>query len=240
MTTDRSLISINGEALAPDPLGGLYWPREETLIVSDLHFEKGSSFAAKGVMLPPYDTRTTLLRLSALTRRYGPKRIISLGDAFHDGEAEARMAEEDAALLEALMAEAAWTWVLGNHDPEPPQRFAAETVETLTIGSLSFRHEPLAGPAAGEIAGHLHPCARVSNEGRILRRRCFAVGGGPGEERVIMPAMGAYTGGLNVLDEAYDGLFEAVTAWVMGADGVYPIARSLLAPEIGLERRRAG
>ncbi len=232
----NAVITINGEALTSDPLGAAYWPRERALIVSDLHFEKGSSFAARGVMLPPYDTRTTLMRLAALMRKYRPARVISLGDAFHDAEAESRMDDEDAARLERLMGEADWLWILGNHDPEPPARFAAACEIETRIGALTFRHEPKPGAAPGEIAGHLHPCARVVSEGRTLRRRCFAVGA----ERMVMPAMGAYTGGLNVRDAAFAPLFDAPTAWVMGADGVYPIAAARLAPDVsGAARARA-
>ena len=223
--TDR--IVICGETLTPDPLGALYWEARETLIVSDLHFEKGSSFAERGVMLPPYDTRTTLMRLGALMRRYGPKRVLSLGDAFHDADAEARMDDADADMLESLMKESDWLWILGNHDPEPPSRFAAATEIETRIGPLVFRHEPSPRAAPGEIAGHLHPCARVVNEGRSLRRRCFAMG----RERLVMPAMGAYTGGLNVLDVAFAPLFDGLAVWVMGAKGVYPIATDLLAPD---------
>ncbi|MHA7873253.1 MAG: ligase-associated DNA damage response endonuclease PdeM [Hyphococcus sp.] len=230
----QATITINGEALTPDPLGGLYWPREETLIVSDLHFEKGSSFAAKGVMLPPYDTRATLMRVAALMRRYAPKRVISLGDAFHDRDAEARMDARDARMLETLIHETAWLWILGNHDPEPPARFAAATAFETTIGALTFRHEPLEGDAPGEIAGHLHPCAKVLSEGRTLRRRCFAACAAG--RRLVMPAMGAFTGGLNVLDDAYAPLFASVTAWVMGRDDVYPIGVANLAPETRVAR----
>lgn len=232
-----SKILIADESLTLDPLGGAYWPAQETLIVSDLHFEKGSSFAAKGVLLPPYDTRTTLMRLSALTKKYAPARVISLGDAFHDGGAEARIDEEDAQQLEALMKEAVWVWVLGNHDPAPPERFAATATEETTIGALTFRHEPYLRARPGEIAGHLHPCACVAHEGRLLRRRCFASDG----RRLIMPAMGAYTGGLNVLDEAFAPLFENLTAWVMGERGVYPIGPERLAPDlrVAFQNRRA-
>ena len=225
--TQLATITINGEDVTPDPLGGAYWAREKTLIVSDLHFEKGSHFAERGVMLPPYDTRTTLMRIGALMRRYNPARVISLGDAFHDPDAEARMDERDAQMLEVLMGAAEWLWILGNHDPEPPARFAAPTEIETTIGALTFRHEPLARESAGEIAGHLHPCARVTGEGRVLRRRCFASDGA----RLIMPALGAFTGGLNVLDEAFAPLVPSVTAWVMGRDGVYPISQANLAPE---------
>lgn len=222
-------IIVCGEALTPDPLGALYWAREEVLIVSDLHFEKGSSFAARGVMLPPYDTRSTLMRLGKLIRSNRPRRVISLGDAFHDDGAEARMDEQDAATLESLMSAADWLWILGNHDPAPPARFAAAAETELQIGPLVFRHEPASGPALGEIAGHFHPCARVVAEGRILRRRCFATGG----DRLVMPAMGAYAGGLNVLDAAFAPLFGNVMAWVMGENGVYPVGQDRLAPELG-------
>ena len=236
--TSTAFMFINGEALTPDPLGALYWAREETLIVSDLHFEKGSSYAARGVMLPPYDTRATLMRLTALVRRYRPKRIISLGDAFHDGEAEARMDAADVEALDSLMRGSDWLWVLGNHDPAPPARFAAPSEPEIAIGPLVFRHEPKEGAAEGEIAGHLHPCARVITEGGSLRRRCFAADG----RRLIMPAMGAYTGGLNVLDDAFAPLFDNIVAWVMGGEGVYPVGRASLRPESHnlSPRRRAG
>lgn len=230
----QTTITLNGETLTPDPLGAIYWAREETLIVSDLHFEKGSSFAARGVMLPPYDTRTTLMRLAALIRSYQPRRVISLGDAFHDEDAEARMDEDDAKTLAALMRGTDWLWVLGNHDPEPPARFAAATQIETQIGALKFGHEPTQGAAPGEIAGHLHPCARVVREGRALRRRCFATGA----DRMIMPAMGAFTGGLNILDAAFAPLFSNPVAWVMGADGVYPIGNDRLAPEAQHAGRR--
>lgn len=234
-----SVISVNGESLMPDPLGALYWAARETLIVSDLHFEKGSSYARRGVMLPPYDTRTTLMRLEALARRYGPKRVISLGDAFHDGEAEARIEDDDAARLEALTGAADWLWILGNHDPAPPARFAGVSEIAAEIGALVFRHEPTEGAARGEIAGHLHPCARVISEGRTLRRRCFASdGAGPRATRLVMPAMGAFTGGLNVLDPAFSAITPAPVAWVMGGEGVYPVTQENLAPETGVAHRK--
>lgn len=234
----RIEIIINDAILTPDPLGGLYWAAKETLVVSDLHFEKGSSYAERGVMLPPYDTRATLMRLGALMRRYRPCRVISLGDAFHDGGAEARMDGQDAAMLETLVDAAEWRWILGNHDPAPPARFAAAAETETRIGTLVFRHEPTPAPAPGEISGHLHPCARVMGEGRILRRRCFATDGA----RLVMPAMGAYAGGLNVLDAAFAPLFGSVTAWVMGEKGVYPVGEDRLAAELNGSPRqtRAG
>ncbi|GJL95635.1 MAG: metallophosphatase [Hyphococcus sp.] len=227
MEEDRPFIVVNGEVLAPDPLGALFWPSQETLIVSDLHFEKGSSFAERGILLPPYDTRTTLQRIKALLGQYQPRRVISLGDAFHDEHAETRMQAEDTKLLQRCMVDVEWVWILGNHDPAPPKRFAGSTEQELALGPLVFRHEPLAGDAPGEIAGHLHPCARVVHEGRTLRRRCFASDGA----RLIMPALGAYTGGLNLLDDAFLPHFQRVTAWVMGEKSIYPVSHDKLAPD---------
>ncbi len=220
-------LTVNGARLTATTAGALYWPVEETLIVADLHFEKGTHFARRGVLLPPYDTRTTLKRLVVLAKRWRPKRIVSLGDAFHDPGAEARMDPADAALLDRLMEIVEWVWILGNHDPEPPARFRAAVESELVLGALTFRHEPTFGPAAGELCGHLHPCARVKASGRLIRRRCF-VGDGA---RLILPAFGAYAGGLNVLDPAYDGLFEEPTAWVLGGRGVYPFRGAKLAPD---------
>lgn len=217
-------ISVNAERLIAVAAGALYWPAREALIVSDLHFEKGSHFATRGVLLPPYDTRTTLRRLASLFKAHQPKIVISLGDAFHDDEAEVRMGEDDAATLQQLVGASQWIWILGNHDSEPPARFAGGVERSLRLGRLLFRHEPAQRRETGEIAGHLHPAARVRAESRIVRRRCFATDG----HRLVMPAFGAYAGGLNVLDEAFAPLFEDLTAWMLGASGVYAFAREAL------------
>ncbi len=228
-------LNVNGERLLLTTAGAVYWPAQSALLVADLHFEKGSSFARKGVLLPPYDTRTTLRRIAVLCRRYKPDLVISLGDAFHDGEAEARIEADDAALLHQLTTDHDWLWVLGNHDPHPPARFKGAVTIEKRLGGLTLRHEPADYiDAAGEVAGHLHPCARVSTGkgGKgLMRRRCFASDG----RRLILPAFGAYTGGLNVLDEAYDGLFDGTSpapfAWMLGEKGVYPFHRAKLRPD---------
>ncbi|GAB4523623.1 MAG: ligase-associated DNA damage response endonuclease PdeM [Parvularculaceae bacterium] len=237
MNSTPIILTLCGERLTPDPSGALYWPARETLIVADLHFEKGSSFARRGVLLPPYDTRATIRTLAALMRRYAPKRVISLGDAFHDGDAEARMASDDAEALAGLIGATQWIWVLGNHDPAPPARFASAACKAFACAPFVFRHEPRAGAAHGEIAGHLHPAARIAAEGRMLRRRCFASDG----RRLVMPAMGAFAGGLNILDDAFAPLFARPSAWVLGDSGVYPIAPERLVPDSPLRevRKRA-
>ncbi len=229
---------INGEELALLTGGAVYWPAQDALIVADLHFEKGSSFATKGVLLPPYDTRATLKRLTVLCDALKPKRIFSLGDAFHDGGAETRMDDEDARLLINLMSAHDWVWILGNHDPAPPSRFKGAVEHALREGGLYLTHEPSPRPQPGEIAGHLHPCAKVKTSASTLRRRCF-VGH---EGRMILPAFGAYTGGLNVLDNAFAPLFpKNLRVWAMGREAVYAIARrSLVRDGASLSASRGG
>ena len=221
-------LIVSGERLNALCEGALYWPAHEMLIVADLHFEKGSSYAARGVHLPPYDTAKTISRLEELFVRLKPARVIALGDSFHDGNAKSRMAEVDAARLRNLVAATRWTWITGNHDPAP-DGFGGEVEEEVRLGALTFRHEPAPAPSTGEIAGHLHPCAVLRTRGRRLRRRCFA----SDSTRVILPAFGAYTGGLNVCDPAFETLFAGrqFHAWMMGREQVVPIAAKRLIPD---------
>ncbi|MCI4643961.1 MAG: ligase-associated DNA damage response endonuclease PdeM [Hyphomonadaceae bacterium] len=217
-------IQLAGEWLVPSCLGGLWWPVEKTLIVSDLHLEKGSSYARQGQMLPPYDTNATLTAVETLCRQYRPMRVISLGDSFHDRSAELRLSATATQRIQSLTMAHDWIWVEGNHDPAPPRHLGGEASKGLTLGPLSFRHEPTG--AHGEIAGHLHPAAKVRGRARSVRRRCFASDG----DRLIMPALGAFTGGLNVLEDAFQSLFsDGLMAFVMGADRVFALSdRSLL------------
>jgi len=235
--SERPFILVNGERVALLTSGALWMEDAQALVVSDLHFEKGSHYAQKGVLLPPYDTRTTLRRLASLMKKLQPKRVVSLGDAFHDGGAESRMDEADAALMSALTAGADWLWILGNHDPEPPARFAGAVETVARIGALLFRHEPALAGGEGEVAGHLHPVARVRTERGAIRRRCFVTDGA----RLVMPAFGAYAGGLNVLDRAFAPFFAEPVAHVLGGDGVYPFwGKALLADSGQAASRRAG
>jgi DNA ligase-associated metallophosphoesterase len=226
---DRAaLVTIAGEAAICDPHGALFFPALDLLCVSDLHLEKGSSFARRGSLIPPYDTVATLKRLAAVVEHYTPRTVISLGDSFHDGQGAERLPASLRENLSALVAGRDWFWVAGNHDPEPPAGLPGETVREVAIGSLVFRHEPTKHAPEGEIAGHLHPCARIVQRGRSLRRRCFATDGA----RLVMPAFGAYTGSLNVLDRAYAGLFrrEGLFAYMIGASRIFAIAGGLLRP----------
>ena len=212
---------VNGETLMLDCAGALWWPAERTLVFSDIHFEKGSSLARRGAFLPPYDTRTTLRRMAALLELYAPSRVIALGDSFHDREAADRLDDEERATLAHFVGGTNWVWIEGNHDPEPPAWLGGTICQEIAIGGLVFRHEPSSAPQPGEIAGHLHPCATVSLRGRSLRRKCFASDG----TRLVMPAFGAYAGGLDVGDEAISNLFAgAFAAYMMGGRRVYAVA----------------
>lgn len=220
------LVGVMGVVLELYPEGALWWEDMGLLAVADLHLEKGSSFARRGQLIPPYDTVETLTRLAALVAALRPRLVVALGDSFHDAEASGRLTVSTREMLRGLQSGRQWTWIAGNHDPDRPAGLDGDHADALAVGGLTFRHEPLAGRADGEIAGHLHPAARVVGEGRSVRRRCF-VGDG---RRLILPAMGAYTGGLDVCHAAYDGLFDEATfrTYVLGDDRIYPIGPKAL------------
>jgi len=215
-----NLIVLAGVPLLADCSGALYWPEQGLLAVADLHLEKGSSFAARGQLLPPYDTAATLSRLGRLVAHYAPRIVIALGDSFHDGDGPARLSLEDRDNLHALQRGRDWVWLTGNHDPEPAANVGGTFHAVLTLGTLTFRHIP--SGADGEIAGHLHPVARVSHRGRAVSRRCFAAD----KTRMVMPAFGAFTGGLNVRDAAFADMFGtlAFTAHMLGEERLYAFA----------------
>ena len=196
-------LAVCGTPVVMRCSGALWLEAERTLVVADLHLEKGSSYAARGQMLPPYDTRETLRRLEAEVVALAPAAVILLGDTFHDRFSEDRLAADDADRLRSLATGRRLVWVVGNHDADGPQALPGEVADELTLAGLTFRHEPQAGPQPGEVAGHLHPAARVKAPRGTVRRRCFVTDG----ERMILPAFGAYAGGLNVRDAAFAGMF---------------------------------
>ena len=215
-------IDVNGERLLLDKSGAAWWPRTRTLIFADLHFEKGSSYARAGQFLPPYDTRATLLRMAEVTARRGPARIIALGDSFHDPFAAERLEPQERAMLKTLAATAHFLWITGNHDPHPPAWLGGAAMEEWREGGLVFRHEPRADAERGEVAGHLHPAARIVKYGRGVRRRCFVADA----MRLLLPSFGAYTGGLDVGDRAISALFGVrFHAFMLGEERVYAIPR---------------
>jgi DNA ligase-associated metallophosphoesterase len=201
--TGRLHVEVAGTWASLLPSGAVWIEAERTLVCADLHLEKGSAYAARGQLLPPYDTRETLRRLALDVRAHGPERIVLLGDTLHDTGAHGRIDADDTRLLAEIARGRALVWIIGNHDPEGPGDLPGETAETLAVLGLILRHEPQPGERPGEVAGHLHPCARVVGRSRSVRRRCFVTDG----LRLILPAYGAYAGGLSIRDAAFAGMF---------------------------------
>lgn len=222
-------IELAGVHLVADPSGTLYWPAERLLCVADLHFEKGSSFARYGQFLPPYDTCATLVRLRDVIARYEPRTVIALGGSFHDGDGPGRLPDDDRHTLRALQHGRDWVWIAGNHDPDPAAEIGGRFCAQVRMGSFVFRHEPSAENGQTEIAGHLHPMARVSTRGRAVSRKCFVSNG----QRMVMPAFGAFTGGLNVRSLPFDAVFGETEflAHLLGDTRLYTVAGSRCLPD---------
>jgi len=219
-------LGLGGMDCLADRSGALYLPAERTLVVSDLHLEKSSSFARRGRFLPPYDTHTTLARLGEVAVRYRARRVVALGDSFHDPDAPFRLNETARQTLAEMQAGRTWLWITGNHDPQVPAFLGGDVAGTWEVGGIALRHEPSIAPAAPEVAGHMHPCARVKGRGGTVRRPCFVAT----PERIILPAFGAFTGGLNVLEPVFAPLLTGgkPVAHVIGRNGIYPVSFSIL------------
>jgi DNA ligase-associated metallophosphoesterase len=174
------------------------------------------------VLLPPYDTVATLGRLAAVVARHAPRMVVALGDSFHDRRAHGRLSAPDRDTIAGLQTARDWIWISGNHDPALPSTLGGVVAHEVEIGPIAFRHEPTG--ASGEIAGHLHPKARVSARGRSMERRCFACDGA----RAVMPAFGAFAGGLNIRDAAFAKIFQTLgfMAHVLGDSRLHSIAAS--------------
>lgn len=219
-------LILNGCVFQPDVSGVLFWPREETLIVSDLHFEKGSFFATRNAHLPPYDTGQTLNVLERVISAFRPKQIIALGDSFHDPEGAKRLSRTDRDRIITLTQSCRWVWIAGNHDPAPAPELGGEGIAEIIIDGITLRHEPSENLSGAEIAGHLHPVAVIATKARKLRRRAFIAT----SQRLIMPAFGAYTGGMNVCGKDFRSLLkdQPFHAWALGEHQVFPISSSRL------------
>jgi DNA ligase-associated metallophosphoesterase len=215
-------IHFRDERLMLDPAGAAFWPAKRVLIVADLHFEKSSSLAARGALLPPYDTKATLERLNRLVRLYRPAKVIALGDSFHDNQGASRMAKEDRAKIEAMAREAAFIWITGNHDAAP-NGLPGSSVPIWREGPFTFRHEasPILGPREIEISGHFHPKASIDTRARRVSRPCFV----SDSSRLMLPAFGAYAGGLDVRDQAIARLFpRGLRVFLLGQDQLFSFA----------------
>ena len=213
-------ISFGGLELIPDLSGALYIPDFEALLVADLHLEKASSLAHRGVHLPPYDTQETLGQLAAAIAVTMPKRLILLGDSFHDRRARRRISAGDVDRLGAITRSIETLWIAGNHDPVPPLDLCTNVAEEIALGPIMLRHAPSAANSGlFEIAGHLHPGAAISQRGRLVRCKCFA----GDEQRLIMPAFGTFTGALSVWAEPFAAIFPSgeFHVWMLGGRAVH-------------------
>lgn len=192
------LVGGGGEAAPTRGAAALYWPRERALLVADLHLEKASFFARTGQMLPPYDSRETLERLAGAVRATGARRVYALGDNFHDSHGPGRLEPHAAGMLAALTRALDWVWITGNHDPHLGDEAGGTRVDELVLGGLALRHQALPGTAEAEVSGHFHPRLIVHARGRRIARPCAVVS----ENRLILPAFGALTGGMDAADPA--------------------------------------
>jgi uncharacterized protein len=217
----ETAIVIGGETFVGDSSGCLFWPAESCLVVADMHLEKASAYARRGQMLPPYETGATLRLLAERIAYWNPQKVVALGDSFHDGCGFERLSVSDRTLISSLVAKRNWTWISGNHDPGPPGEINGQAADTVFAAGITFRHEPLRGTKAIEIAGHLHPQARIVRRCKSVRRRCFVTDG----RRIVLPSFGAMTGGLNIRNKAFSGLFNLsrLEAHVIGRSQIYRI-----------------
>lgn len=210
---------LAGAEIVADHQGALWWPAQHLLAFADLHLEKGSSYAVRTTqMLPPYDTRSTLALMGRIADRYQPKRIVCLGDNFHDPEGPSRLDAQSRQLIQSLMRGRRFVWIEGNHDAAAAGVLGGESAPSLRIEGLVFRHEPEVDSGEGEVSGHLHPVVTVTTRVRQVRRKCFV----SDERRCILPALGAFTGGLDVFDEAFAPLLRsAFSTYALGRDRIY-------------------
>lgn len=183
--------------------GALFWPRENALLVADLHLEKASFFARHGQMLPPYDSRATLERVAQAIRETGARRVFCLGDNFHDNDGPARLEPHAAGMLAALTRATDWVWITGNHDAAMENVAGGTLAQELAVGRVILRHRAKAGETAPELSGHFHPKLRLVQRGRRIARACLVASQDhAGSGRMILPAFGALTGGMDAGDPA--------------------------------------
>lgn len=211
-------FSFAGHELMALPQGALFWPSRAALLVADLHLEKASWFARLGQMLPPYDSIATLADLAALAASTSAREIWCLGDSFHDRHGCDRLPARARDLLTALTGSTRWTWITGNHDPGFADHCGGAIVEEAEVDGLILRHEADAADPRPELSGHFHPKLRITHRGRSVSRRCFVAT----RRKLILPAFGALTGGL---DACHPEIVRAVGA---DAEALVPVADRLL------------
>ncbi|MGV2497259.1 ligase-associated DNA damage response endonuclease PdeM [Pelagerythrobacter aerophilus] len=217
-------LSFAGEEFVLTQGHALYWPRERALLVADLHLEKASFYARHGQMLPPYDSRETLERVALAIRETGARRVYTLGDNFHDSQGSTRLEDHAAGMLAALTRATDWVWITGNHDPAMEARSGGTIAEELELAGIVLRHQARAGETRPELSGHYHPRLQVTVRERHIRRPCAVVASGEGTGgRMILPAFGALTGGMNAADPVIRDAMQPAAR----IDAVLPLAGKL-------------
>ncbi len=219
-------IRVGGADLVLRPSGAVFWPDRGLLCAGDLHLGRSERLAREGgELLPPYETADTLDRLDAEIAALAPRHVICLGDSFDDLAAARNMAGEVLTRIARMAAGRRWTWIAGNHDPGPVEIPGSHLAE-LRLGLLSFRHQalPRIAPGSGEVSAHFHPKAVLVRRGVRVSRPCFLAD----DARVVLPAFGTYTGGLNACDAAFDALLGACASAHLTGESVTTVARHRL------------
>ena len=211
-------FSFGGQEWRATAEGALFWPARAALMVADLHLEKGSWFATKGQLLPPYDSLATLSALGEVVARVGAREVWCLGDSFHDVDGCERLPVQAQDMLRALTEATRWTWITGNHDPVIVDRCGGEVLDQAVVDGVVLRHEADPADTRPELSGHFHPKLRVRVRGRQVARRCFVATA----NKLVLPAFGSLTGGLDV---DHPALRRAVGA---GAQALVPVEDRLL------------
>lgn len=213
-------FSFAGEEMRLVDGRALFWPRERALLVADLHLEKASFFASHGQLLPPYDSRETLERLASAVRETDARRVYALGDNFHDGKGSLRLEPHAAGMLAALTRALDWVWITGNHDAGAEEIAGGALADEIVSGGLVLRHKAKGGESRPELSGHFHPRLMLSARGRRIARPCAVMS----EQRLILPAFGALTGGMDAADPAILAAMQPARA----IDAVLPARGKLL------------
>ena len=211
-------LSFAGHDFFASPQGALHWPSEQALLVADLHLEKASWFAAGGQLLPPYDSLATLQALEHEVDRTGVTRLYCLGDSFHDRFGCDRLPADAREVLTGLTSRLDWVWIVGNHDAGFADHCGGRIAEECEVGGIILRHEAAANDPRPEMSGHFHPKLRLSLKGRSVSRRCFVASA----TKLILPAYGAFTGGLDAGHPEIEGKVGR------GASALVPVTDRLL------------
>jgi hypothetical protein len=218
-----SRVLLCGKSFIADKTGALYWPAEDTLAVSDLRLEKGSYLSETNVVLPPFDTTSAFDKLEQALDRYNPARVIALGDSFCG---EGSLCPHDVDWLHDLMHGREWYWIMGPNSAPPPEGVGGAVAPHVTLSGIKFRHEPVKAPVSQEIAGRMHPVATISENDYTVSGRCFVSNG----VRIVLPSVGQYGRGENVLGDAFEPLLgrNGLFVWVVAHERVRQVAAGQL------------